>query len=144
MSNKNACPEFRSFLTAPLGNTEGNFSKWEHSQSASPDQCGPSPDHNLPQGVACQPAQSLRTWEKPWGVTCPPGPRCPPCPRVAVQLWPGKKNRRYNSHRTVPNSLGTSLGLLASLLCKWLWWNTSLALLRLLLLECVLPVKEQA
>lgn len=55
--------------------------------------------HNLPQSVACQPAQSLRTWEKPWGVTCPARSRSPPCPRAAIQFWP-RKNQEMNLHKT--------------------------------------------
>lgn len=55
--------------------------------------------HNLPQSVACQPAQSLRTREKPWGVTCPARPRSPPCPRAAIQFWP-RKNQEMNLHNT--------------------------------------------
>lgn len=48
MSNQSACPEFRSFLPAPLGNTEGDFSEWEPAQSAGPDQRRPSPGHTYP------------------------------------------------------------------------------------------------
>lgn len=59
-----------------------------------------SSGHNLPQGVASQPAQSLRTWEKPRGVTCPTRSRRPPCPRAAIQLWPGKKQEVEKSQKS--------------------------------------------
>lgn len=90
-SNMSFCPELRTFLIPSLDNTEDEHSQWEHSQSNGPGQRMLSSGHNSPQGVACQPAQSLRTWEKPGGVACPTRPWRPPCPRVAVQLWPGKK-----------------------------------------------------